>query len=91
MDEIKKLPLTFTGRGEVGKIEFTQIKANDKAFMYERSDGYFEVFKREVNIRFNCESYPQSNSFGVWAFCIKNRVDADIKFDELTNHKTTEI
>jgi len=89
--EIKKLPKTFSGRGEVSGVEFTQIKANDKVFMYERSDGYFEVFKRVINQQFKCESYPKCNSFGLWAWCFRNREQAETYFDNITNGKNTEI
>lgn len=41
---IKLLPITLTFRG----IEYKQVFANDTHYIYSRSDGYFEVFKRKV-------------------------------------------
>jgi len=63
------LKTQFEGIGEVRGVTFTQVDQTEKGFIYQRSDGYFEVFRRKVNHRFNTISYPKSKSFGVWAWC----------------------
>lgn len=58
----------FQGRGEVKGYTFTQIRVTDLGFIYSKElNGSlsYEVFKRKENKRFNCISYPTSNSFGV--------------------------
>lgn len=82
--EIKDLPLVFIGQGEVRGIEFAQVEANAYAYIYKRSDGVFEVFKKVVNTQFNTISYPKSKSFGKWAWCCRTLPDAMNKFDEIT-------
>lgn len=82
--EIKDLPLTFLGQGEVRGVEFEQIDANNYAYIYKRSDGVFEVFKKVINTQFQTVSYPKSKSFGKWAWCCRTLQDAMKKFDEIT-------
>ena len=83
---MRELQLEFEGKGEVKGIFFHQIAQSDKTYIYHRSDGYYEVFARKVNTRFNCISYPNSNSFGIWAWCTGNRNEAYRIFDRL-NHE----
>ena len=68
--DLKELPEQFTGRGETKNFNFKQLKRSDKAYIYEISYSeimYYEVFKRKINLQFNCVSYPGSKSFGVHA------------------------
>lgn len=71
---MKQLQQQFQGRGEVKGYTFTQIRVTDKGFIYSKElNGSlsYEVFKRKENKRFDCISYPTSNSFGVWAWDCK--------------------
>ena len=93
MENSAKLPLGITplkkyfeGRGEVKGYLFSQISKTDKAFIYEVSSGntkHYEVFKRILNKRFACESYPTSKAFGIWAWTHMTIEAAIKKFDEL--------
>jgi len=83
---ITPLQNCFFGRGEVSGYKFTQISKTDKAFIYEVSSGgskHYEVFKRFVNKRFACESYPTSKAFGIWAWTCMTLEAALNKFAEL--------
>lgn len=72
MNTLKQLPQQFTGTGEVKGFKFSLICATNRAFLYEVSNGsqipYFEVFKRKINNRFGCISYPTAKAFGIWAW-----------------------
>ena len=71
---MKQLQQQFKGCGEVKGYTFTQIRVTDKGFIYSKElNGSlsYEVFKRKENKRFDCISYPTSNSFGVWAWDCK--------------------
>ena len=95
MENTAKLPLhieplkkCFFGKGEVRGYKFTQLKASDKAFLYEVSYGdskHYEVFKKKVNTRFACESYTTSKAFGIWAWCIMDIERAINKFNQLNS------
>ena len=66
---MKQLQQQFQGRGEVKGYTFTQIRVTDLGFIYSKElNGSlsYEVFKRKENKRFDCISYPTSNSFGVF-------------------------
>ena len=72
---MKQLQQQFQGRGEVKGYTFTQIRVTDLGFIYSKElNGSlsYEVFKRKENKRFDCISYPTSNSFGVWAWDCKS-------------------
>ena len=87
---MKKLEKEFIGRGEVRGFKFSQLKKNDHAFIYIVDDGSnkrFEVFERRINNKFNCESYPKSKSFGLWAWSYMSLHFALDKFDEITIRK----
>jgi len=83
---MKELRTEFHGIGEVRDYQFTQIRVADKGFIYEVDyDGHihYEVFKRVVNRRFACVSYPSSESFGKWAWTYASLERALGKFEEL--------
>jgi hypothetical protein len=83
---MKPLEKNFIGFGEVKGYKFTQISKTDKAFIYEVSSGgskHYEVFKRIVNKRFVCESYPTSNAFGIWAWTYMSLEATTNKFYKL--------
>ena len=68
---MKQLEKQFVGKGQVRGFLFTQIKKNEKAYIYEVQDGSvlrYEVFKHKENNRFGCVTYPRDKSFGIWAF-----------------------
>lgn len=70
---MKELSEHFIGRGEVRGFEFKQIEKTDNGYIYSvigEGVTHYEVFKRRENTQFNCISYPNSNSFGVWAWSV---------------------
>jgi len=84
---IKKLPKSFTGRGEVGGREFKCIKRYKDVAIYKVSD-YYEVIKIKVNSRYNTETYPSSKTFGTLGFLIKDYISANEKYLELIKKST---
>ena len=89
---MKRLAETFTGRGEVKGHSFTQVAKNPKAFIYNVKISptleVYEVFKRKENTQFDCESYPTSKAFGIWAWSIKSKERAFQKFNELSKQES---
>ena len=68
---MKELSENFIGKGQVKGFVFTQKLKTDNAYIYEVNTGqtiHYEVFKRKVNNKFNCISYPSDKSFGIWAW-----------------------
>ena len=83
---MKPLKAQFEGRGEVKGYYFAQLKKTDKAFLYEVSSGdrkHYEVFKKKLNHRFACVSYPSSKAFGIWAWTYMSLERALEKFEKL--------
>ena len=80
MGGIKRLPEQFSGRGEVRGYKFIHICITNRGFCYKVTQSninpHFEVFRRKINKRFSCESYPTSKAFGIWAWTYKNRDEA---------------
>lgn len=74
LSEIRELPSSFAGRGEVKGYRFIMEVISDAGYVYSQrcSDtgrvAAFEVFRRKVNAQFGCVSYPRSKSFGKWAW-----------------------
>lgn len=90
---MKELEKEFNGRGEVKGFHFKQIKANEFAYIYEVHnpdviEPHYEVFERRINEQFDCESYPKSNSFGVWAWCCIDLKAAERRFNKITKRLT---
>lgn len=84
---MKQLEKSFIGKGQVRGFKFTQIKKNDKAYIYKVTDKsikHYEVFKHKENIRFGCVSYPSNKSFGIWAFTTPCLERANIIFNDLS-------
>jgi hypothetical protein len=85
--QLKELPMEFNGRGEVRVFMFIRIYKSDRRYLYKvaqpRLPVHFEVFKRVDNKRFGCVSYPNSNSFGVWAWTAKDLDSALQRFNNL--------
>ncbi|RXP46865.1 hypothetical protein EC396_13370 [Lutibacter sp. HS1-25] len=82
----KELKKEFLGIGEVKGYKFTQIRQTSQAFIYEVSFGegkHYEVFKRRINSRFGCVSYPSSKGFGIWAWTYNELDKAIEKFNQL--------
>lgn len=72
---MKELEKEFIGKGQVKGFKFTQLKQNERAFLYKVDTGstiHYEIFKRKVNKRFGCVSYPSNKAFGLWATTKKN-------------------
>lgn len=83
---IKELKKEFLGIGEVKGYKFSQIYKTSQAFIYEVSydrGKHYEVFKRRVNSRFGCISYPTSKGFGIWAWTYSTLDKAIEKFNQL--------
>lgn len=82
-----ELKITFIGRGEVKGFEFTQLYATSTAFCYKVVSNigheHYEVFRRIVNKKHNCISYPKSKSFGKWAWSFYNLQRALDKFNKI--------
>ena len=72
IEEVKELPLSFEGRGEVGGSLFVQVDKSDKGYIYKATakigggNVRYEVFQRKIN-QYGGVSYPKSKSFGKWA------------------------
>lgn len=67
---IQELRGQFIGRGQVKGFHFIQISKTNSAFLYKVDTGdsiYYEVFKKLVNHRYACVSYPTDKAFGIWA------------------------
>ena len=83
---IKPLKTQFKGRGEDKGYLFSLLGMTNQAFLYEVSlcdRKHFEVFKKRINKRFSCVSYPTSKAFGIWAFTYMNLKSAIRKYNEL--------
>tara|TARA_R110000744_G_scaffold148351_2_gene261415 strand:- start:23444 stop:23722 length:279 start_codon:yes stop_codon:yes gene_type:complete len=68
---MKELEKEFIGKGQVKGFLFTQIKKTEFGYIYKVVDAgnlRYEVFKRKLNVRFECISYPSNKAFGIWAF-----------------------
>ena len=96
----QELPLEFDGKGEVKGIRFVCDMQSGQAYIYERSDGNFEVFERRstpICIDFEKriysetdrkEIYPKAKDFGKWAWTYKTLEQAQAKyFDIMTKTK----
>lgn len=71
MAVIRDLKTDFTGVGQVRGFKFTQIRKTKSAFLYLIDTGdriYYEVFRKRLNRRFACISYPTDKAFGIWAW-----------------------
>ena len=72
---IRDLKSDFIGIGQVRGYKFTQISKTKSAFLYQvdTSDRlYYEVFRKCINHRFACVSYPTDKDFGIWAWTTPN-------------------
>ena len=87
---IKPLQKKFAGKGEAKGYDFLQIRQADKAFIYEVSSGnrkHYEVFKKIVNRRYACVSYPTAMGFGIWAWTYMTLEKAEKKFKTISEIK----
>jgi len=79
-----ELPQIFVGRGEVRGFIFKQVLADDSRYVYRVTQpgglNHYEVFRKIINHRFNCISYPGSKSFGVTAWTCRTLDEAMSKF-----------
>ena len=72
MKELNKILI-----GKKSGYKLTQIFKTDEGYIYECENNeeeykdvkpHYEIFKRKINSRFNCVSYPSDKAFGDWAF-----------------------
>lgn len=98
---MKALKKQFVGTGEVKGFKFTQIRCTNRAFLYEviievkpiGNEGetviktHYEVFKKVINKRYACISYPKAKYFGVWAWTYPTLEKATEKFNQLNQVK----
>lgn len=87
MAVLKELETTFLGVGQVRGFKFTQISMTKYGFLYEVNTGdriYYEVFKKRINPRFSCVSYPTIRAFGIWAWTTPNKIRAYTIFKDLS-------
>ena len=83
---MKQLASNFIGKGEVKNYQFSLLGMTDRAFIYEVDTGdskYYEVFKKKVNHRFACISYPTAKAFGIWAWTYSDLGAAIKKYNQL--------
>lgn len=91
MVAIKELKTDFIGVGQVKRFKFTQISKTNLAFLYLIDTGdtiYYEVFRKVINHRFACESYPTDKSFGVWAWTTPDIVKAFEILNDLSREES---
>ncbi|KJF44284.1 hypothetical protein LH29_01860 [Draconibacterium sediminis] len=83
----RSLPENFKGTGEVKPYYFSLVQKTDRGFCYEVTlNGivtHYETFRRKINKRFGCISYPGSSSFGIWAWTFQSRNAAIAKLQTL--------
>ena len=73
------LPLEFEHKSGNTPFKFKQMAKSEKGFIYEVDDEgviHYEVFEKRINRRFNTISYPNDNSFGVWAWTYRDKEKA---------------
>lgn len=72
--------------------DYHLVKRTDTKAMYQSEDGVIEVFKIEIlpeqeiygTLYPEREKYPNTNCFGVSAFCYTSRMDlANLKYESL--------
>jgi hypothetical protein len=97
-NKINLLDKEFTGKGEVLNMRFLQLYMSEKAYIYQVADKHphYEVFERKTTplcIDFKNkiysetefkEYYPNSKSFGVWAWTFNDLNKAIEKFNEIS-------
>jgi hypothetical protein len=89
---MKLIPKEFEGRGEVKGITFKEVKRDGLLRIYERSDGYYEVIRINIQKETNCvikgtkvhfeggESYPSANNWD--GSCVSNLEKATQIFND---------
>ncbi len=86
---MKKLVISFYGRGEARGFIFRQIERTEKGYVYVVTQPYinnphYEVFKHRENQRFGVVSYPSGEAFGHWAWTFPTLQQAREKLAEIT-------
>ena len=84
---MKKLAKEFQGKEGLNGYAFRQIKSTEKGFLYKVTSPiggvHYEVFRKKINKMNDCESYPRSTSFGVWAWSFHTLEKAILKLESL--------
>lgn len=91
---MKQLQQHFTGRGEVGGFEFTQVARSSLVYVYRvqhNGSTWYEVFRHKENTQFDCVSYPSSKAFGVWAWTFETEAEAEKRFEELNLPQASDV
>lgn len=89
---MKKLaPTIKSPKGFAHQVMY-KYKEGNKSYIYAQlaADGRklgFHVFKKKVNTMYNCESYPGSEAFGVWAWQYADLAIAVDKFKQLEDEQ----
>lgn len=98
---MKELEIEFQGTGEVSNFTFKQIASSTRGYVYELTDEnknrHYESFERKEQQKSDTlikgkkvsfeekVIYPNSNSFGVWAFCYMNIESAMKRFEQISS------
>ena len=88
MAEIKDLRTDFVGVGQVRGFKFTQLAKTKSAYLYLVDTGdriYYEVFRKRINRRFACVSYPTDRAFGIWAWTTPSKERSFEILNDLSN------
>ena len=89
---MRELQKEFVGTGEVKDWQFTLVKQTELGYVYRREwmgAVYYEVFRRRENHigelygKEAIISYPNANTFGVWAWCLGDKDRAIEMLDNL--------
>ena len=85
---MEKLKVAFIGKGEVKGMIFNKVAETDLGYIYSVGD-HFEVFRKKIVNKIDWETkqptgeqketYPKSNSFGVWAWTFKSLALAKVQ------------
>ena len=92
MSVIKELKTDFTGVGQVRGFKFSQLRKTDSAFLYSINTGdriYYEVFRKRINHRYGCISYPTDKAFGIWAWTTPDMILAFTILYELSKEHSS--
>jgi hypothetical protein len=90
--DIRRLPNMVSPRGtNLHGLTSTLVQRTEKVAWFIRNDGYHEVFIIKTGLSFDksgtMEYYPSNNDFGISAWCIKEKHQAEHYFNYLLLHQ----
>ena len=91
MMKIIPLKKEFVGRGESKGLKLTLKSKTNWGYLYEVNTKhiiYYEVFKKRLNHRFGCVSYPTSSAFGIWAWTTPHLERAYVILESFTDKQS---